>query len=78
MEKLERLLEERGRIIANVKFVMQGKKEVPYISPKGYSIIDIELLYYAITWAIPSVLEEFKKTGRMPFSDGYIDISKRS
>lgn len=69
---------EKGRIIANVKFVMQGRKEVPYISPKGYSIIDIELLYHAIKKATLSDLEQFKKTGHMPFSDGYIDISKRS
>lgn len=69
---------EKGRIITNVKFVMQGRKEVPYISPKGYSIIDIELLYHAIKKATLSDLEQFKKTGRIPFSDGYIDISKRS
>lgn len=69
---------EKGRIITNVKFVMQGRKEVPYISPKGYNIVDIELLYHAIKKATLSDLEQFKKTGRMPFLDGYIDISKRS
>lgn len=69
---------EKGRIIANVKFVMQGKKEVPYISPKGYNIVDIELLYHAIKKATLSDLEQFKKTGHIPFLDGYIDISKRS
>lgn len=52
---------EKGRIIANVKFVMQGRKEVPYISPKGYSVIDIELLYHAIKRATLSDLEQFKK-----------------
>lgn len=69
---------EKGRIIANVKFVMQGRKEVPYISPKGYNVIDVELLYHAIERATLSDLEQFKKTGHIPFSDGYIDISKRS
>lgn len=69
---------EKGRIITNVKFVMQGRKEVPYISPKGYNIVDIELLYHAIKKATLSDLEHFKKTGKIPFSDGYIDISKRS
>lgn len=69
---------EKGRIIANVKFVLKGKKEVPYISPKGYNIIDIEFLYHAIKKATLSDLEQFKKTGHIPFSDGYIDISKRS
>lgn len=76
--EFERGMEEKGRIITNVKFILKGKKEVPYISPKGYSIIDIELLYHAIKWATLSDLEQFKKTGRIPFSDGYIDISKRS
>ena len=81
MEKVlekEKEMEKKGRIIANVKFILKGKKEVPYISPKGYSIIDVGLLYYAIEWATLSDLEQFKKTGRIPFSDGYIDISKRS
>lgn len=71
-------MEEKGRIIANVKFVLKGEKEVPYISSKGYSIIDIEVLYHAIKKATLSDLEHFKKTGKIPFSDGYIDISKRS
>lgn len=76
--EFERGLEEKGRIIANVKFVLKGEKEVAYISPQGYSVIDVELLYHAIKYAVPSDLEQFKKTGRMPFSNGYIDISKRS
>lgn len=76
--KFERGLEEKGRIIGNVKFVLKGEKEVAYISPKGYSVIDVELLYHAIKYALPSDLEQFKKTGKIPFSDGYIDISKRS
>lgn len=76
--ELERGMEEKGRIIANVKFILKGKKEAPYISPKGYSVIDIELLYHAIKWATLTDLEKFKKTGKIPFSDGYIDISKRS
>lgn len=76
--EFERGLEKKGRIIANVKFVLKGEKEVPYISPKGYSIIDAGLLYHAIEFALPSDLEHFKKTGKIPFSDGYIDISKRS
>ena len=76
--ELERGLKEKGRIIANVKFVLKGEKEVAYISPKGYSIIDVGLLYHAIEFALPSDLEHFKKTGKIPFSDGYIDISKRS
>lgn len=71
-------LEEKGRIIANVKFVLKGEKEVAYISPQGYSVIDVELLYHAIKHATLSDLEHFKKTGKIPFSDGYIDISKRS
>lgn len=66
------------RIIENVKFVLKGEKEVAYISPKGYSVIDVELLYHAIKKATPSELEQFKRTGKIPFSDGYIDISKRS
>ena len=68
----------KGRIIENVKFVLKGEKEVPYISQKGYSVIDVELLYHAIKYALPSDIEQFKKTGKIPFSDGYIDISKRS
>lgn len=69
---------EKGRIITNVRFILKGEKEVPYISPKGYSMIDIELLYHAIKWATLTDLEKFKKTGKIPFSDGYIDISRRS
>lgn len=69
---------EKGQIITNVKFILKGEKEVPYISPKGYNIVDIELLYHAIKKANLSDLEQFKKTGRIPLSDGYIDISKRS
>lgn len=69
---------EKGQIITNVKFILKGEKEVPYISPKGYNIVDIELLYHAIKKANLSDLEQFKKTGHIPFSDGYIDISKRS
>lgn len=45
--------------------------------PQGYSVIDVELLYHAIKHAALSDLEQFKKTGRMPFSNGYIDISKK-
>lgn len=76
--ELEKGLEEKGRIIKNVKFVLKGEKEVAYISPQGYSVIDVELLYHAIKHAALSDLEQFKKTGHIPFSDGYIDISKRS
>lgn len=67
-----------GRIITNVKFILKDEKVVPYISPKGYNVIDVELLYHAIERATLSDLEQFKKTGHIPFSDGYIDISKRS
>lgn len=77
MKEESRKIVER-RIIENVKFVLKGEKEVAYISPKGYSVIDVELLYHAIKYALPSDLEQFKKTGKIPFSDGYIDISKRS
>lgn len=76
MKEESRKIVER-RIIENVKFVLKGKKDVAYISPQGYSVIDVELLYYAIKYAAPSDLEQFKKTGRMPFSNGYIDISKK-
>ena len=77
-KRLSELSEERRRVIENMKFVLKGEKVVPYISLKGYSIIDIEVLYCAIKKASLSDLELFKRTGRMPFSDGYIDISKRS
>lgn len=77
MKEESRKIVER-RIIENVKFVLKGEKVVPYISPKGYSVIDVELLYHAIKRATLSDLEQFKKTGHIPFSDGYIDISKRS
>lgn len=75
--EFKREMQEKGRIIANVKIVLRGKKEVAYISPQGYSVIDVGLLYHAIKNAAPSDLEQFKKTGRMPFSNGYIDISKK-
>lgn len=77
MKEESRKIVER-RIIENVKFVLKGEKVVPYISPKGYNIVDIELLYHAIKKATLSDLEQFKKTGHIPFLDGYIDISKRS
>lgn len=65
--EFEKGLEEKGRIIANVKFVLKGEKEVPYISPKGYNIVDIELLYHAIKKATLSDLEQFKKQGTYRF-----------
>lgn len=75
---MELLSKEKRRIITNVKFILGNEKVVPYISSKGYSIIDIEVLYCAIKKASLSDLELFKRTGHIPFSDGYIDISKRS
>jgi len=75
---LEKGMEKKEKIITNVKIILKGEKEVPYISQKGYSDIDVELLYHAIKHATISDLELFKKTGKIPFSDGYIDISKRS
>ena len=39
--------------------------------------MDIELLYYAIKKATLPDLELFKRTGNMPFSNGYIDIPKK-
>ena len=74
---MELLSKEKRRIITNVKFILGNEKVVPYISPKGYSIMDIELLYYAIKKATLPDLELFKRTGHMPFSNGYIDIPKK-
>ena len=48
MEKVlekEKEMEKKGRIIANVKFLLKGKQEVHYISPNGYGIKDVGLLY---------------------------------
>lgn len=66
MKEESRKIVER-RIIENVKFVLKGEKVVPYISPKGYNIVDIELLYHAIKKATLSDLEQFKKQGTYRF-----------
>ena len=66
MKEESRKIVER-RIIENVKFVLKDEKEVPYISPKGYSVIDVELLYHAIKHAALSDLNNSRKQGGCHF-----------